>query len=590
LTPGPIPSTEDGEELPGSPPSPVSGAGTGGTRNDGTGTEGAWCGTGWPDTAGPGTTGTQVPGPGLAAVMLAAAGPAGHGLRRLSDEQLLDVIGAGRRLSSWGSWAELAAMAEYAGRHPHQPGDPGPYGGGAADEVGFATRMSWTSAGNRMLLGTDLRTRLPRTFAALRQGLIDMVHVCVISEATKYLSVEDCLAADAELAAAAQLMTPGQLRYLAMKVILRLDPDALAKRKEAAKRDSRVRVFREYSGNGGISGREMPADELLASWQNVEDWALRLREQGLTGSLQELQVLVVMDLLQGRDPAARLTAQPGDAYPDQDKQPADSGNPASGASAGDVPPCDGANGDDTNGHDDENDSDGQDGTDDGGWPQHDPDGPDGGGRGPRSPRGPAGSGRGGDGGPRLAAQVTIVVPFEAWMGWPTGKPGEVLGWGPAAPDTLNDLLAAAARDRTSRLCLTMLGPDRAAVAHGCAPGRLTLPLRATDQGIPGGTDPPWTSGPRRQAAPGDPSTPVEDMIRRLKIPLAEISRDSCGHEHAEDQYEPSRKLRHLVQARSPWCTAPGCTNPAARCDLDHTVPWDKGGISCECNLAPTRKR
>jgi hypothetical protein len=80
------------------------------------------------------------------------------------------------------------------------------------------------------------------------------------------------------------------------------------------------------------------------------------------------------------------------------------------------------------------------------------------------------------------------------------------------------------------------------------------------------------------------------MIRRLKIPLAEISRDSCGHEHAEDQYEPSRKLRHLVQARSPWCTAPGCTNPAARCDLDHTVPWDKGGISCECNLAPTRKR
>jgi hypothetical protein len=30
----------------------------------------------------------------------------------------------------------------------------------------------------------------------------------------------------------------------------------------------------------------------------------------------------------------------------------------------------------------------------------------------------------------------------------------------------------------------------------------------------------------------------------------------------------------------------GCSRPAAGCDLDHTVPWDQGGITCECDLAP----
>jgi hypothetical protein len=28
------------------------------------------------------------------------------------------------------------------------------------------------------------------------------------------------------------------------------------------------------------------------------------------------------------------------------------------------------------------------------------------------------------------------------------------------------------------------------------------------------------------------------------------------------------------------------SRPAARCDLDHTVPWDQGGPTCECDLAP----
>ena len=124
-----------------------------------------------PGGAGPGT----LPGPGLAQALAAAAGGDGAGLGSLSDSELVEMITGGRQMSSWSAWVELAAMAEYAARHPAPKGDPGPFARGAADEVGFAARMTWTSAADRMAFAASAATRLPATFAALREGKIDPV-------------------------------------------------------------------------------------------------------------------------------------------------------------------------------------------------------------------------------------------------------------------------------------------------------------------------------------------------------------------------------------------------------------------------------
>jgi hypothetical protein len=70
------------------------------------------------------------------------------------------------------------------------------------------------------------------------------------------------------------------------------------------------------------------------------------------------------------------------------------------------------------------------------------------------------------------------------------------------------------------------------------------------------------------------------------VALTPIASGTCGHSSHEDRYQPSRRLRHLVQARSNRCTAYGCGRPAAACDLDHTTPYDDGGRTCECGLAP----
>jgi hypothetical protein len=526
-----------------------------------------------PGGAVPGT----VPGPGLAQALAATADGDGAGLGRLSDDELIEVIAGGRRMSSWSAWLELAAMAEYGSRHPAGKGEPGPFARGAADEIGFATRMTWTGAADRMSFGAAVAGRLPATFAALRDGAIDPVHARIIEEYTAVLSPEDAARADEILAAAAAGLTPGQLRARAARVVLRLDPDAARRRREAARRDASVRAFREESGNAGISGRELPADEVLASFQNIEQRALDLRAMGVEGSIRELKVLAMLDLLQERDSTARLTAQ-DQAASDNGSWP--QGAPEDGEPA-DTEPAD--DGPEARGEDDD-------------WPHDEPgddeDGDDGngsqrgGGTGRGGPHGPAGTG--GSGGTRLAAQVTIVVPWQAWLGQPSG-PGEAGGFGLIDAAQIQDLLTAAAADPGSRGCVTLLGPDGTAIAHGCGRGRLTLPPAGTEPDETGGKDPPGSPRSRKTDGPATQVTPAQDMIRRLKIGLAPITRDPCDHRAQEPGRLPSRKLRHLIRARNPQCTAPGCGRQAIRCEQDHTIAWEDDGITCECNLGPLCK-
>ena len=119
--------------------------------------------------------------------------------------------------------------------------------------------------------------RLPKTFAALAAGRIHPVHLRIIEDETSVLSDQDAAKADAILADAATGKTFGELRSAAYKLILRLDPDAARKRKESAKQEAHVRPFRENSGNAGMIAHELPSDEVLASWQHVEQRAQDLR-------------------------------------------------------------------------------------------------------------------------------------------------------------------------------------------------------------------------------------------------------------------------------------------------------------------------
>jgi hypothetical protein len=168
------------------------------------------------------------------------------------------------------------------------------------------------SAAGQMHYADTVATRLPKTFAALAAGQIHPVHVRIIEDETRVLSDDDAARADAILAGIVPGTTFGELRAAAHKLILKLDPDAARKRKEAARGEAHVRQFRENSGNAGMVARELPSDEVLASWQHVEQRALDLRAAGMPGTLQELRVRAYLDLLQERD-SRDLPAGPGPA-------------------------------------------------------------------------------------------------------------------------------------------------------------------------------------------------------------------------------------------------------------------------------------
>jgi Domain of unknown function (DUF222) len=247
-----------------------------------------------PDTAGfaqDGAADTMAPGAVLLA--LAEAASTDGMLGRLTDNEVLGLAGAGKRIASLGTWIELSAAGEFAGRRVS--GDkPGTVAGQnltefAGDELAPELGMTPFAAARHLGYARDVARRLPVTFAALRAGLVDGYRVKIIAEATQWLSDEDAAEADQLLAVSAAQLTYGRLRNAAARLALMLDPEAAARRKDEATKNARVTCFREDAGTAGLSGRDLPSAETLASWSHVKARALAYRAAGMAGTIGALR-------------------------------------------------------------------------------------------------------------------------------------------------------------------------------------------------------------------------------------------------------------------------------------------------------------
>jgi hypothetical protein len=170
----------------------------------------------------------------------------------------------------------------------------------------------------------------------------------------------------------------------------------------------------------------------------------------------------------------------------------------------------------------------------------------------RTPGGPAGWPAG------FGGSVHLTMPAAAWLGQ-SGRPGQISGLGAADAATCRDVAGTLAADQATRWCVTLLGRDGRPVAHGCA-----------------------------RAGPGPPGSDRLEWLATVKITPVETG--TCEHRRESAGYQPSDSLRHIIKIRSPRCGAPGCRRPAVRCDDDHTIPYDQGGRTCECNLYPLCRR
>ena len=130
------------------------------------------------------------------------------------------------------------------------------------------------------------------------------------------------------------------------------------------------------------------------------------------------------------------------------------------------------------------------------------------------------------------------------------------------------------------------------------------PRGGPDGDVPGNSGGPpgnggGTRGPRHRpgdTAPGPVAPPpalnsqAGTFIQRLGVQVTPLAAGTCDHRNQEPGYTLSPRLRHLIAARTVSCCAPGCRRPAARCDFDHTIAYQAGGRTCECNVRPLCRR
>lgn len=429
------------------------------------------------------------PGPVLAGL---AGDMAAAGLGRCSDDELIGVLRAGRRLASWSVSLELSAAGELMSRRAAQEAAGQSQAAEHADaEIAAALTLTGRAAG-RLIDQALAMQRLPLTACALAAGAIDMPRAMVIADEVSGLDDAQAAAVEERVLVRAAGQTTSQLRAAARRAVLAADPAAADRRQEQAQRDARVERWAEHAGTAALAGRDLPPAGVLAADQHLSELARWLRAAGLTGTMDQLRAQAFLALLAGQPVTSLL---PAGADPAEEPGIRSSG------------------------------------------------------------------GIRGDPGPPLTGNINMTVPLRTWLGF-SDSPGEVAGFGPLSASDCRRLGEGMAASPRTRWCLTVTDGHGRPIAHGCTrPGR-GLP------GPPGEDTGAWVAG----------------------IPLQWLETDGCAHRRESTCYRPPVSLQHLIRIRQQRCAFPGCGRPARRCDLDHTVPYHRGGRTCECNLAPLCRR
>jgi len=545
----------------------------------------------------------------LAAALAGAFG----GLGSLDDDALAGFLGGCQKIAAWSAGMLLDGIAEFADRRPDDgtPGRAALYAAAAkkarkalaagvpaeppgcdeftADELMPVLRLSKGGAQRQVGLALVLRYRLRGTRAALLDGRIDLIRARIIAEGTADLSPADAAAVEGAVLGRAGRQTYVALGLAVGKAVVQVDPAGAMKRRKRGEKQARVERWREYDGTGALAGRNLPPDDTVAADQALTARAVELRAAGLDGPLDYLRAVALIDQITGRDsrPVPGEDRPGADADEDWDDRAAWPAMDAwlldqqgdTGVEGSDGPSVD----EDPAGDSDDPEAGEDDGEDGGSGGTEPPPGrpPPPGGRGRKRKQGRKRRGK------RIAARVNLTISAETLLGLGEA-PGDAGPFGPLDPAAARDMARTAAAHPGTRWCLTVTDSQGRAVAHGCARGPKPWVGQAPRDG-PGPREGPGARDGPPDGVP-DPRTLIRQFLARLGITLEPIATTCCDHHDAEPGYTPSRKLRNKIHARSPTCSYWGCRRPAAQCDDDHTIAWQAGGLTCECNLAPLCRR
>lgn len=578
------------------------------------------------------------PGPALAA-WLGQAPPA-----TLDDAGLVNSIAGWRKVTSWAQAQELAAVAELAQRRgvtddPSLDRDQSRRleAEFAPNEVALALTMTQFAAEYWVSLAVSMAGRLPGTLCALRSGHIDLTRAKLIDQYTTPLDDDLAQAVERKVLPRAPRQTTTQLAASLRRAVMSVDPAAAERRRKEAERHTRVELTGDDAGTAALYGRLLPAAQASAAWSRISAMANTLQSHGAGGGIDLLRAQVFIGLLLGTLPQPPDVPGPGDPGPPNspedpdnrdDADGRDDGGGSSGGSSGGSPSGSGGGG---NGAAPGSRGAGSEVTDTAGpacsHPPADlasdstnPAPPAGylglGGVAWRWPRIPGPGEVPGFGVPANGTRdgrPVLAVPWRTLAGLST-EPGHLTRIGAITAETARELAEVAAADPLCgwRILVTdsagqlitvtrirSPGQGRASPRPPGSPappqprprpgvlGRITITIPVTMLAEP----PPMAStettagaaGPALQAALTDALTAARKSVHALGRRASPGA--ACHHEDAAAGYRIPGRLRALVEARDQHCRYPICRRPATQCDLDHTVPYDQGGLTCRCNLS-----
>jgi hypothetical protein len=470
-------------------------------------------------------------------------------LGNLADDELIKTLPVLRSITAQATARELAVTQELIRRRK-----PGKWDSGAekasgitreaVQEVALALTLTQYAAQAQTQLATDLRDKLPETFAQMTAGNLDPARVKVIAEATSLTDTETARKIDAMIADQAAGITTGKLRAELRKLEVKVDPKSAEKRRERAERRACLRLYPDSDFTASLCGQCLPADLAAAAHARVCAIAAAWKAAGAKGPVGLLQAKVFLGLLLG---TLDMIAPPG-------------GGP-SGPEDGPGP---------------------------GGW-EPDLDDEPGDGESAPWPMAPGTAGAAAPGCAKLPSRLDVkpgrlnlTVAWRTLLG--TGsEPGQLTRIGPITPAQARRLAEAAAKDPTVTWTVVVTDDD------GHAIGVTTL-RKKNSAAAPGMIGEVTVAIPARFAAEfvcGEMGSVVNDPK------LAEVARAAsnvrtpeggCDHAMQVPGYRIPGSIRRWVTARDRTCFSPICRMPASRCDQDHTVPWHRGGRSCPCNL------
>ena len=556
------------------------------------------------------------PGPALASWL------SGTEAGQLDDAALANSITAWRKVTSWAQARELASVAELARRRgvalAPQPGRPRAdqlQADFAPNEIALALTLTGCSAEYWMSLAVSLGSRLPATLAALGAGKIDLARAKLIDQCTTVLDDDLARMVEARVLPKAERQTTGQLRAALLRAVLAVDPAAAERRRKEAERNARVELTGEAEGTASLLGRFLPAAQASAAWSRIDMIAKALEDSGAAGGIDLLRAQVLLRLLLGQPPsppaadtpASPDRAGPGPAGPDapgtgpRAPRPGTTAGPDASRSRPNAPSWPGC-----------------------GWPD------------PRSDGVIPGLGQALS--RALGRRTVLTAPWRTLAGL-IQEPGHLGRVGPVTASVARYLARAAAADASCewRIIVVDERGHPVAVTTIRPPPRQPGAAAESPRGFPGSglTAAPPRAGPLGRvvlavpvavlaqrgataARAGDGLKPgaavagapgadtltcmlsaalraARAAVNRATVNRATVNRatangDQCSHDRAVPGYRVPASMRALLEARDQYCGFPPCRRPAADCDLDHTTPHDRGGLTCLCNLYPHCRR